>query len=79
MRSYEPGMFVTPSRDGNTWAKFGEQYEILHYYSEAAFRVIMHSGTRHLCLWKGCAHLEGGDWYLVHTPTDAIERELLEL
>ena len=39
----------------------GKQYEVSAEF-EGRFHIYAEKGLKPLCLWHGCAHLEGGDW-----------------
>lgn len=40
----------------------GKRYEVLDEEGNGLFRAYSDSGYYGLYLWKGCAHLEGGNW-----------------
>lgn len=39
----------------------GKQYEVSEEF-EGGFHIYAEKGRKPFCLWRGCAHLEGGDW-----------------
>lgn len=40
----------------------GKGYEVLREHGEIGFEIIDDTGNARICLWKGCAHLDDGDW-----------------
>lgn len=57
---------VSPTCDGNTSAyRVGKSYKLL---GEDAFSLGVENKFtgESFCLWKGCGHLNGGNWFKVY-------------
>lgn len=48
----------------------GKKYETSEGASPRSFTIRSDTGGKLFCLWRGCAHLDGGSWQRVEESSD---------